>query len=422
MVWSLLKPKTWRWGYMVSEATSLPYDIVEHIIDVLAAEGDLTPVKNAALASSSILHLCRKHIFRTITFNHGHGLLKQRFISLLANNPDIVQYIRELSYEMHHHDAQLWPLLPNLLQTISHLECLRIRGALSNPEGKLDWIDMDPLLRSALLRLMYLPTLTHLDIERVRNLPISALALCINIERLDIRYVTVTPFEDLGSNTTPSLQSSQTPRILHFRNDSSQTAVGRLLQARWRDGRSVLDFTHLKRLFLDFDMFEDVQVTQELFENVKHLEELLINVQVNTQSLAGLSEMISSNARNLRSLEVMSVFKSRRSHALMIGLCEELEALTGNNVLQFLKITFVMDGCESRTLVETAFGRLEEVLMDPGWSALKCVSIEIHVRCCYRDARRLELNSVPEVYLSRLSGRKILDYKGPDYIGSAGTP
>jgi len=264
---------------MVSEATSLPYDIVGRIIDILAAERDLAHVKNASLASSSLLHLCRRHIFRTIPFKsvNYRKLIspKKPFISLVLSNPAIAQYIRELNYEVYHDDAQLSPLLPNLLQTISHLKCLRIRSALDNYEGKFDWMEMDPLIRSALLRLMYLPTLIRFDIIRVRNLPISALLPCIHLKRLDICSVTVTPFED---NLSPSVQMShsQTPRILHFRNDSSHTAVGRLLQAKWKDGRPVLDFTHLKGLVLDFDMFEDVQVTRELFENVKHLEELHI--------------------------------------------------------------------------------------------------------------------------------------------------
>jgi len=98
----------------------------------------------------------------------------------------------------------------------------------------------------------------------------------------------------------------------------------------------------------------------------------------------------------------------------MLGLCEELEALAGSKGLQVLNFAFTMEGCESKSMVETSFGKLEEVLMNPGWSALKCVSIEVYVGCCLRDARRLELNSVPEMYLSRLSSREILDYKLSD--------
>jgi hypothetical protein len=248
---------------------ALPYDIVGHIIDILAAEVGLTSVKNASLASSSVLHLCRKYIFRTISI---YTLPCQiSFISLLVNNPAIVQYIRELDYGVHQDHAQLLPLLPNLLKTISHLERLRITSALDNPAIRFDWIQMDPLLRSALLHLMYLPTLTRFDITWVLNLPISALVPCINLKHLRIScHSTVTPFEDLGLKPTPL----PTPRILHFKTDSeSQTVVGSLVRVRWKDGRPVFDFAHLKTLDLDF---ENVQMTRELFENASHLEELYI--------------------------------------------------------------------------------------------------------------------------------------------------
>ena len=251
-------------------ATSLPYDIVGHIIDILAAEGDLSPVKNASLASSSMLHLCRRHIFHTISSLPYCRSLKKPLIKLLVNNPAIVQYIRELEYEVHHDDNQLSPLLPNLLHTISYLECLRIRSGVNT-----EWTEIDPLLRSTLLHLMYLPTLTHFVITSMRNIPISAFVPCINLEQLNIRYITLAPFED----QSPSLQMSRpkTPRILHFRNILSPTAVESLLRAKWKDGRPVLDFTHLKTLALGFDMFQDAQLTRELFENVSYLEELQIN-------------------------------------------------------------------------------------------------------------------------------------------------
>ena len=178
-------------------ATSLPYDIVGYIINILAAEGDLTSVKNVSLTSSSLLHLCRKHIFHAIQLQSKH---KEPFIKLLVNNPAIVQYIRELNYELHYEDSKASPPLPDLLHTISHLECLRIGGFdLPGPQG-FEWTKVDPLLRSTLLHLMYLPTLTHLHITNVRNIPISAFAPCINLEQLDISYITLVPFEDGSSS------------------------------------------------------------------------------------------------------------------------------------------------------------------------------------------------------------------------------
>ena len=135
---------------------------------------------------------------------------------------------------------------------------------------------MDPLLQSALLRLMYLPTLTQFSITKVRNIPISALALCFNLQRLDIRCITVTPFEESDLDLLPDIGSLKTPRILHFTNDSSPTAVGRLLTAKWKDGRPVLDFTHLKTLAVDFDTLHPEIAGRDLFKSLEELEKLSI--------------------------------------------------------------------------------------------------------------------------------------------------
>ena len=258
-------------------AKSLPYDILGHIIDILAAEGDLTPVKNISLTSSLLLHFCRTHIFHTIS-----AITKKPLISLLGSNPAIAQYIRKLDYSVYHDDNKLSPLLPNLLQTISLLECLKIAGSLG-----FKWTKIDPLIRSSILYLMHLPTLTHLVIQGMEKIPISALAPCINLEQLEILYVALAPFEDQSS---PSLRMSrsQTPRILRFRNLKSEKAVERLLRTKGKDGHPVLDFANVKTLVLQLEMFQDVRLTpltRELFENISCLEEIEIDGKFTCQIL-----------------------------------------------------------------------------------------------------------------------------------------
>jgi hypothetical protein len=252
---------------------TLSYDIIGHIIDILAGEGDLVPLKNTALASSSVLHFCRRHIFRTIPFDNFYPGRKkppkQPFITLLVNNPSIVQYIRELNYEVHYDDAQV---LSNLLQTISHLESLSIKSVLDNP---IDWTEMDPSIRLALLHLMHLPSLTHLKIRRVYNLPLSALAFCTNIEQLDIRYTAFTQFEESDLDLPPNVGCFKIPRVLQFSSGSSSQAVGRLLSAKWKDGRPLVDFTQLKSLLVDFNTVH-AEINRNLFKSIEQLEKLSI--------------------------------------------------------------------------------------------------------------------------------------------------
>ena len=117
--------------------------------------------------------------------------------------------------------------------------------------------------------------------------------------------------------------------------------------------------------------------------------------------------MISINARSLRTLHVVTLLRGD----LVIDLCEELKALAGNKVLQVLKFTLIMRFYESEDVVGNTFRKLEEMLMDPGWSALVCVSIDIVVSDYECVGLDFELSSVPEMYLGRLSSRKILSYK-----------
>jgi hypothetical protein len=83
--------------------------------------------------------------------------------SLLESGSDVVKYIHKLTYKLSHvnDDRLLSPiLLKNFLPTISCLNCLTIRvtGSLKK------WNKLDSSLTSALLRLMHLPTINHINL------------------------------------------------------------------------------------------------------------------------------------------------------------------------------------------------------------------------------------------------------------------
>ena len=59
-------------------------------------------------------------------------------------------------------DSLLSPILPNYLRTISRLSFLTIYGA------KLDWSTVDSSLISALLYLMHLPTIDHIELSFIQ--------------------------------------------------------------------------------------------------------------------------------------------------------------------------------------------------------------------------------------------------------------
>ena len=144
----------------------LPYDIIVQIIDTVGEDKNTELLKELSLVSHSFHHICCKRLFATVAIHNPHPKLKDRgvfskksFVNLLKSRPDVVKYIRKLTYEVNQYDDNdHWfsPILPNFLRTISHLNCLTIIGYY------LDWNAMDSSLTSAFLYLMHLPTINHI--------------------------------------------------------------------------------------------------------------------------------------------------------------------------------------------------------------------------------------------------------------------
>ena len=145
----------------------LPFNIIALIIDFIGENGDTNLLKKLALVSHSFLQICNKHLFATIElYDHSyrHSSSKKGFVKLLKSRPDDVNYICKLTYKMGYNtnndDHLLSPILSNLLPT-SHLNCLTITAA------QQDWNTLDSSLSSALLHLMHLPTINHIDLSSI---------------------------------------------------------------------------------------------------------------------------------------------------------------------------------------------------------------------------------------------------------------
>ena len=142
-----------------------PFDIIAEIIDIVGDDKDTNLLKELALVSHSFHQICIKHLFATIDLHDDFPIYpassKKGFIKLLTSRPDVVKYIRKLTYVMgfksydpqsfspdDNTDHLLSPVLPNLLRTIPCLNCLTINAL------KLDWNILDSSLTSAFLHLM----------------------------------------------------------------------------------------------------------------------------------------------------------------------------------------------------------------------------------------------------------------------------
>jgi hypothetical protein len=133
----------------MSSDSVLPYDIIVLILDIVGENGDTKLLKQLALVSHSFLQICTKHLFANVELHDSNvdptrASSKKGFVKLLKNRPDVVKYIRKLTYRTGDSDNDCYPppssdnddelllsILPKFLRTISRLNYLKIDSSRS---------------------------------------------------------------------------------------------------------------------------------------------------------------------------------------------------------------------------------------------------------------------------------------------------
>ena len=203
------------------------------------------------------------------------------------------------------------------------------------------------------------------------------------------------------------------PQIREFRTRMSIPLTTKLLHAKRQDGQPAFNFMDLRRLSIDFDPSEEHNI-RFLLRNTKSLERLYLSVGFD-QSLMGLCDILSSHASTLKVLDLTTV-PIYDVHQPLAGLCEALEAMTGRYKLETLSFEVLVEyGRETLDSIGPIIQKVEKVLVKPGWSALRQVSIKIAIASFAGNGRTLyeALQSLPDRYLSHLSKLESVDF---DYL------
>ena len=378
----------------------LPFEIITLIIDIVGENEDTNLLKELALVSHSFLQICSKHLFAVIELDDACLSSKRGFVKLLKSRPEVVKHIRKLTYKTENNypsfvddDRLLSSILPNLLRSIPHLNCLIITT--SGSVWKMDWKKLDSSLTSALLHLMHLPTINCIDLSYMEKFPLSNLIPCVNLLRLDLLCLSYTHEDD--DDSFEIVPSEVMPKLREFRTSGSSLLTRKLLHAKMQDGRPAFNLMNLRRLLL-YDQFEDEWNIQYLLQNANLLEELRLPDGLG-QGIVGLHDILSLTACTLKVLHLTMPFHSYVSVSLPIRLCEELEAMAGHNVLEAL--TFEIGTTYAEECIGNIIQKVGEVLVKPGWSDLRHVSFEV---ACLDGAKLEALRSlIIEKYLSHFS-------------------
>ena len=389
-----------------TKSPDLPFDIIALIIDTVGEYNDTNLLKELALVSYSFLQICTKHLFATVDLHdafpeHHVASSKKGFVKLLKSRPDVVKYIRNLTYKVtprsklyptsDNDDDLLLPILPNFLRTISRLNYLKINAS------RLHWDEINSSLTSALLHLMHLPTINHIDLSSIKNFPLSSLTASVNLRRLDIFYLT--HFDPDGDDSFGTVQSETMPNIREFHISESDLVTTKLLRAKRQDGRSAFNFMDLRRLSISSIWFEDEWDIRYLLQNAKLLENLhlsLAGLSIRpSRILVGFQDIISLCARTLKVLE-LTVAYDMWCYVFIEALCKEMEAMAEYNMLETLSLEVHVRGFEIEDFIGSIIRKVDMVLVKAGWSALRQVSFKFLFDCWSREVSRENIAKVSE--------------------------
>ena len=235
---------------------ALPLDILLYIVDLLAGgdHGDIKSLQILSQACKSMVPLCRKHLFSSLCL--GNELSFERFNDLLSKNPDIVCYVRSLNY-------RIWnPISDHELNILDVLmECSSLQSiALSSP--MLDWNNFPEVIRSSIIFLIQLPTITHLYIDSFNRFPPTALSGCSNLIHLELGNLEIASPE---VNQIISRSKVPTPVSLYIK-EKAFGLLALLNSAGLDPGGPIIDLSHLQKAEFEVESRGDIGKVYELIK------------------------------------------------------------------------------------------------------------------------------------------------------------
>jgi len=257
---------------------------------------------------------------------------------------------------------------------------------------------------------MRLPTVNHIELSFIPDFPLASFTPSVNLLRFDILFCLCPgEFEDVD---VLEVVVQSMPRIREFRTSRSALLTSRLLHAKREDGQPVIDFTELRRLSICLNDEENIRY---LLQNAKLLERLHLTVE-HHEDLMGLHDIISTCAPTLKVIDMSISFYDNLDLPPLTVLCEELEEMAGHNSLETLSFKIQLGGDETEDSVGSAVQNVAKILVNPGWSSLRQVLLQISIPCCrgvpWEDNTEFSeaLKSLPDKYLSHLSKPKSVTF------------
>ena len=247
---------------------TLPLDILLYIIDLLGDDEDVKSLQILSQTCKFMVPQCRKYIFSSLDLHSE--LDSERFSDLLSKNPDIARYVTRLSYcvSIPISDHEL-----NILDLLKEHASLQLIGLSSRESWPLDWNrDFPESMRSSLVSLFQLSTITHLNISDLNGFPATALSGCSNLIDLQLRKLQLSTSD---VNQVISRSKIPTPVSLYI-NRKAHGFAALLNSASLHAGDPIVDFSRLQKARFYLGSRDDVDLVMELIKLTTRLEYLKI--------------------------------------------------------------------------------------------------------------------------------------------------
>ena len=251
---------------MEEPRTTLPLDILLHIIDLLAGgdDKDIRSLQTLSLTCKFFVSPCRKHLFSSL--NLHSELNSERFSDLLSKNPDIARYVTSLNYRVYDTISFHELNILDMLKKHSSLQSIQLLSP-----GSFDWNDFPELIRSSLIFLIQLPTVSHLDLIDFKGFPATALSGCSNLIDLQLQRLEFSPPSPEVNQVISSTRIS-TPISLRMTKEIYHGLATLLNSASLVVGGPIVDFSRLQKVEFVVESQDDIFQVNELIKLTTLLE------------------------------------------------------------------------------------------------------------------------------------------------------
>jgi hypothetical protein len=247
---------------------------------------------------------------------------------------------------------------------------------------------------------MHLPTLTHLDLKGIKSFPISDLITCSNLQHLSTNGLLIADKNDAALSSL-----LHKPIQLHEFDITLTPEVLGLLDLKCSDGRPVLDFTFLEKICIAIGWIDcdgDETIALDILNGTQQLKDISLTIWYDFVQDIDFSETIAPSLHTLRRLHLAV---HGYPAATTAEFCDMLDKLSGKNRLESLEIEL------EAASDDTDWSRLDKILLTPGWSMLKHVSITIiHIKQGNNSLLDATLESLSQNQFVGLASSKKLNF------------